>query len=190
MPVRWKFLVGGKSIYFLQRAIGFRHDVSWVRKLVAAAEERNRGENAISESACWYVSEMVGLRPRPPSLSFEIHLLKRFGKLPFPSKLVVHGPKPRITFLGSTAAGLVSPEWGNLIFSAGQTLVAADSGRSRAELCGNIRNIRMGTRCCTAEAEVHSLDISWFACCHRYFLWYHPSCTTQVQILLAVVSAQ
>lgn len=41
--------------------------------------------------------------------------------------MVVHGPKPRITFLGSTAAGLVSPEWGNFIPSGGQTFVAADA---------------------------------------------------------------
>lgn len=57
-----------------------------------------------------------------------------FWKVTLPCEMVVHGPRPRITFLGSTAAGLVSPEWGNLISSAGQTFVAADARRSCADL--------------------------------------------------------
>lgn len=55
----------------------------------------------------------------PPCLFFKAHLLKLSGKLPFSHKMVDHGTKPRINFLGSTAAGLVKPESGNIISSTG-----------------------------------------------------------------------
>lgn len=137
--------------------------MSWVRRLVAAAEERKGGENAISESVCWYVLGMAGACPRPPYLFFEVHLLKYFAKLPFQCKMVVHGPKPRITFLGSTAAGLVSPEWGNFISSAGRHLCLLVPGD---HVQSSVGVSEMGTRCCSAVAEVQNHDVSWFACCH------------------------
>lgn len=55
-----------------------------------------------------------------PCLFFKAHLLKLSRKLSFSHEMVVHGSKPGLTFLGSTAAGLVRREWGNIISSTGQ----------------------------------------------------------------------
>lgn len=58
-------------------------------------------------------------------LFFRAHLLKLCGKLFFSPKMVAHGTKPRITFLGSTAAGLVRSERGSILSSTGQRLSVA-----------------------------------------------------------------